>query len=460
MKKYLSFGIALALVVLGAFLLYIALQRVFVVQIDGVRSKVASTALTNGGILKAAGAKLAENDCVQPPPNSFADPTRLLKLEHNRQVTLLAQPGNTLLKSTTCNPLAGGVASSAGLLLFPGDSIWQGLQKLDPSNRVENTSSALVFRRAFPITLTENGENRIFYSSASTLGEALAEVGYQLTLADIVSMPLETGLTGPLEVSLQRAQSLAINTGGVETSTFAAGSNVGEALAQAGVSLQGLDYSVPGESEPLPADGKIKVVHVREETSIQETFLPYNVKYIQDPITELDHQSIVSSGQQGIQAERLRVRLEDGKEVSRVSDAKWTVQDPVPEQRGYGTKVQIRTLDTPNGPVQYWRAVNVYATSYSPCRSGVSKCMNGTSSGMPVAQGTIGVTRAWYNLMVGQKLYVPGYGTGVIGDVGGGIPGKRWIDLAYTDDTYIPWSQYVTIYFLTPVPDNIPGVLP
>ena len=43
---------------------------------------------------------------------------------------------------------------------------------------------------------------------------------------------------------------------------------------------------------------------------------------------------------------------------------------------------------------------------------------------------------------------------------GGGFPGKYWIDLAYTDDAYVPWSSYVTIYFLTPVPKTIPWILP
>lgn len=460
MKKYLPFAISLALVALGAALLFTSLRRQFTVQIDGVRSQVTSAALTTGGVLKAAGADLAGTDCVQPPAGSLADPTRLLSLDHNRQVTLIVQPGGTQLNASTCSPFAGGVASAGGLLLFPGDTLLQGTHLLEPSDRVANNANTLVFRKSFPLSVTEDGTTRTFYSSAPTLGAALADNGYDLTLADQVSLPLETQISAPLTVSLQRAKPVTISAAGAETSTLAAGPTVGEALAQAGFPLQGLDYSIPAEGETLPSDGKIKVVRVREEADISETFLPYTTKYIEDPNTELDHQSVVTAGQQGIQAERERVRLEDGEEVSRTVDAKWIVQDPIPEQRGYGTKVVIRTLDTPNGPIEYWRAVNVYATSYSPCRSGVSKCMNGTSSGMPVAHGTIGVTRAWYSWFVGQKLYVPGYGTGMIGDVGGGISGKHWIDLAYTDDTYVPWSQNVTVYFLTPVPKTIPYILP
>ena len=458
MKRFSPFGISIILIVAGIILIFFALRREFTVQIDGERIKITSAALTTGGVLKAAGAQFVDPGCTQPSADSLASPKNLLKLEHTRNFTLLAQPGNTILEAASCSPFAGEVASAAGLLLFPGDSLRQNLRVLPASERA--AEGALVFRRAFPLRVTENGSPVSFSSSAPTLGEALAENGINLTLGDRISPPLETPLDSPLEVTLERARPLTILAGDVEHSTLAAGPTVGDALAQSGYSLQGLDYSLPSPESPLPADGKIRLVRVREETPIRQTFLPYSVKYIEDPNTELDKQSIVTAGQQGIQAERERVRLEEGKEIARSVEAKWTVQDPVPEQRGYGTKIQIRTLDTPNGPVEYWRAVNVYATSYSPCRSGVDRCLNGTSSGMPVSQGTIGVTRAWYSWMVGQKLYVPGYGTGVIGDVGGGFPGKYWIDLAYTDDAYVPWSSYVTVYFLTPVPKTIPWILP
>jgi 3D (Asp-Asp-Asp) domain-containing protein len=71
----------------------------------------------------------------------------------------------------------------------------------------------------------------------------------------------------------------------------------------------------------------------------------------------------------------------------------------------------------------------------------------------------IAVTVRWFRDMKLQKVYVPGYGTGVIGDTGGGIPGRYWIDLGFTDDDYESWHQWTTLYFLTPVPQYIPYIL-
>jgi hypothetical protein len=48
---------------------------------------------------------------------------------------------------------------------------------------------------------------------------------------------------------------------------------------------------------------------------------------------------------------------------------------------------------------------------------------------------------------------------GTIADTGGGIPGRKWIDLGYEDDDYVSWHNWVTVYFLTPVPEYIPYIL-
>jgi uncharacterized membrane protein len=64
----------------------------------------------------------------------------------------------------------------------------------------------------------------------------------------------------------------------------------------------------------------------------------------------------------------------------------------------------------------------------------------------------IGVPLAWYGAMVGQRVYVSGYGSAVVADTGG-MTGY-WIDLGFSDDDYVEWHQNTTLYFLTPVPPD------
>jgi 3D (Asp-Asp-Asp) domain-containing protein len=102
----------------------------------------------------------------------------------------------------------------------------------------------------------------------------------------------------------------------------------------------------------------------------------------------------------------------------------------------------------------------MYATSYSPCGTGTGDCSYGTASGLPVQYGVVAFKRDLFNALRGSQVYVEGYGFATVADVGGGFPdGRLWIDLGYSDADYVPWSQWVTVYFLAPAPAYIPAAL-
>jgi 3D (Asp-Asp-Asp) domain-containing protein len=137
-------------------------------------------------------------------------------------------------------------------------------------------------------------------------------------------------------------------------------------------------------------------------------------------------------------------------------------QAATPRVIGYGTKITVRVLDTPDGPLEYWRAYTVYATSYSASRAGVPRTARNygiTASGRPLTKGLIAVDRRY--IPFNTRLYVPGYGFALAADTGGGVKG-RFIDLGYDDWNYVRWGKVVTVYFLTPIPpaDQIAWIIP
>ncbi len=119
---------------------------------------------------------------------------------------------------------------------------------------------------------------------------------------------------------------------------------------------------------------------------------------------ELDQQKILQPGQTGLSVSRVRIVYEDGQEASRQNESETVVRAPQDQIVGYGTKVVIHTTTINGVQIQYWRAMSMYATSYSPCRSGGSKCYSGTSSGQPVQKGEVAVKYSWYLAMEGQKV--------------------------------------------------------
>ena len=357
--------------------------------------------------------------------------------------------------------IPANLLANFGIKLFPKDQTrWNGESVPSGQPLLLAPSYLLQFNPAVYFTLVENGQEQDLYTAAASIGSALAEAGITISPFDRLSVPLESPVREGMSLTLTRARPITIKDGDTGVESQSAADTVGEALAEAGLPLQGLDYAKPAENQPIPENGTIKVVRVVEEIVLEQTPIAFETEYIPDPETELDQRSVVTPGEPGIKASRIRIRYENGEEISRETDAEWIAKNPVSKQVGYGTQVVVRKLDTPSGTIEYWRAITVYATSYSPCRSGTEKCYYGTSLGLPVQRGVIGVTSAWYRLMAGQQIYVPDYGTGTIADIGGGIPGKYWIDLGFTDEEFEPWYYDTTIYFLTPVPESIPWILP
>ncbi len=350
--------------------------------------------------------------------------------------------------------------AQAGIDLQPGDRLLVGGQPIEARQPLPFTKHIyLQYQPAAAFELTEDGQTLTLSSAAATVGEGLWETGHALRPGDDLSAEMEAGLLPGMKVELRRARPIHIET---QTGTLAAhtsASTVGAALAEAGMALQGLDYSLPADDQPLPADGKIRVVRVRETVTLQQTTIPFESSFAPDPNLELDARSVLTAGQYGVKVSRVRVRYEDGQEVSQQTEAEWTATQPVDQVLGYGTQVVVKSADTPDGVIEYYRSVQMYATSYSPCRLGIDGCSTATSSGAKLTKGIVALTLNLYRALRGSRVYIPGYGFGVVGDVGGGIPGRLWIDLGYSDDDYMHWSQYVTVYFLTPAPASVPPLL-
>lgn len=461
MKKWMAYSITALLCLGGLFLLFTGIRRPVEIYIETQRFIVQTRALTVGQALRDGGVTLTSHDRVTPPAGTLLAWQPVIRVQKASQVNLLTGDGLAAALHTI-ERIPANLLGKQGIRLYPHDRLLWNSETIDPLRPLplaQVYNLQLIPAQTVAIT-TPAGQTITAYTAAQTVAQALADAGITPSPALDVQPSLDAPLPSPPQIRIQQGRELRVQFTDRELLTYTHAQTVGQALAQAGVALQSLDYSQPPESASLPADGRVRVVRVREEILLEQQPIPFDNELVPDSDLELDQRRVVEPGQYGIEVSRVSVRYEDGQEVSRQTEETWTASQPVTQKMGYGTKIEIRTLDTPSGPIEYWRAVTVYATSYSPCRSGTNTCHNGTASGLPVRRGVIGVTRAWYNWMIGQGVYIPGYGPAVVADMGGGIPGTRWIDLGFTDDEYEAWHSNVTLYFLTPVPENIPWILP
>jgi uncharacterized protein YabE (DUF348 family) len=368
--------------------------------------------------------------------------------------------GDQVITLQTEERAVSALLMQAGITLDPGDHVFANGFPAAIDQKVENDPIILQVRRAVTATLVMPQGQRQFQTSAFTVGEALQEAGIQLRASDQVDPPVSSPITNlSITIYYSPARDLTITADGTTTRVTSSARTVGGALAEAGIPLLGLDYCLPSENEALPSDGQVKVVRVSESILLTQKPIPFESELVASADVPLDQTQILSPGEDGLSVQRVRVRYEDGVEVSRVTEEETLVRAPKTRTLAYGTKVEIKTANVDGVTIEYWRAVQMYATSYSPCRLGTPTCGSTTASGKQLEKGVVALRTDLYRSLQGQSLYIPGYGFATVEDACGGCVGKPWIDLGYSDNDYVAWYWWVTVYFLTPVPQNFAFVL-
>ncbi|HEX6386139.1 MAG TPA: G5 domain-containing protein [Anaerolineae bacterium] len=324
------------------------------------------------------------------------------------------------------------------------------------------TASSGKSRSPLTVTIEDGTQQKLQHTTAQTVGQALQEAKVTISMADVVEPPLHTRLTPGMVIHVRRGFPLAIHADGRFIQTSSHYTKVHEALAEAGITLAGADYTRPGPEARLRPGDTIQVIRVSEDLRFEDEPIPYQTLWQASPELEIDTRAVVSAGVPGIKRRHIRVRSENGVEVSRTVESESVVREPVNEVIGYGTRIVIRTVDTAEGPLEYWRVVRMRVTSYTAASSGKSPDhprYGITASGVPVSKGIVAVDRSIVPFR--SYVYVPGYGRAFVGDTGGSIHG-RWIDLGYDEDNYQSWSGYVDVYYLAPVPpaEDINYLLP
>ncbi len=450
---------AVVIAVIGIVLIaFSACKRIFLV-INGELQEHTTFALTVGGFLEEQGFLLQESDRVSPSPRTMLWGEETIFLTISKEIQIFADGQTISLNTAERRP--ENIILEAGLQLFPQDRLLvDGLSVGENSIMSSTASHSIQILRGTAIELhTEEG---IFSFTTNTdiLADALWKENIEIFEADHLSVPLNTTLDGtPLTVELIRSKPLLVQLPEQTVTIRTTANSVGAALAQSGLSLQGLDYSNPPEGAPLPNNRQIEVVRVKEEILLNQEQIQFSTEYLPVSDQDLDQLQIVSGGEFGIEARRLRIIYENGSEVSRKIEKEWTVKEPKPRVIGYGTNINILTENTRDGQISYWRKITAWATSYDSTCPG---CGTITASGTVLKKGSIAVTRDWYNMMKGARVYIPGYGFGTIEDIGGGVNwSTNWVDLGYKKENYEPWSKNVTVYFLTPIPppENIMYIL-
>ncbi len=451
----IGIGLFLIAAAIGVALLLTTLTRSFPVTVivDGEAREIEAQPGTIASLLQAENVVLNDGDRVSPPPETALADRLTVRVDRARSIFLTVDGQTMPLWTPLTNP--ADILASAGVSISEGDRI-----KIDGTAASLSElagwpvpASSIDVRHALNLTIHDSGSTRVIRTTGGTVGEALFEAGITLYLTDSTTPDLNAALTSGLDVTITRARPVEIVADGAIIAIRTRGATVADALLDGAVTLVGLDYAIPAESTTLRPGMSIRVIRVREDFEATQQPIAFETVYQADAELELDQRRTVQAGQPGIEETRVRVRYENGIAVSRSGAETVVTQAPVNRVISYGTKIVLRTIDTPDGPREYWRKLRMYVTSYHPVNGD-----NTTATGHTLVRGIVGSNPRI--LPYGTQIYVPNYGIGEVQDTGGARSMPLWVDLGYSVEDYRGWYGYHDVYILTPVPAQIDYTLP
>lgn len=459
---------------------YLATASAVTVTVDGLPAAVRTHAATVGDLLAEMQVSLQPEDRVSPPldtPLRKGTAAQALDVNIQRARPVVVDGDGRLRTLRTHTDAIGAALAEASISLGHADELTvagqpatadtllparalagvasnTGVRRVYPWHGTAVAPVVVTLRRAVPFTIAEGGPPLTVWTTATTVGEALAREGLIFFVGDRVHPGLGTPLSAGLHVEIQRSRPVTIQTKQDALSTRTLATTVAHFLAEQGLVLAGLDRIEPALDTALADDMVIRITRVQHVYEVEEEVTRYATVWQPDPETEIDTSRLEREGVNGITRDRYLVVLEDGAPITRTLQDTWLAQAPITRTFEYGTKIVLRELETPDGPITYWRKIRMYATSYSPANSGVSPDIawyGRTRLGLPVRRGLVAVDPSVVGLRT--QLYVPGYGMALAADTGSGVDG-RWIDLGFADGEYVPWHRCVDVYLLGPPPPS------
>ncbi|HEY66076.1 MAG TPA: DUF348 domain-containing protein [Caldilineae bacterium] len=447
---------SLLVLALGGLHLYRITSVPVTLVVDGQRLVLRTHRTTVAGVLEDAGLRLDPADIVQPTLSATVTPGMEVRVRRARPVQIYAD-GRTLNVRTQARTVRE-LLHDAGIYVTPYDEVvveGQVTPDLDaplPERDLPSSPLQVAIRRAVPIRVHDNGATYVIHTTASTVGEALQREKVTLYLGDLVRPGLGTPVTAGLRIHIERSVPFSVRVDGREIHTRTRQWTVADALADLGIVVTGADIVTPSLSTEIKPHLSVAITRVREAIEIEQDAIPYRTIWVPDDDLEIDHRRVDQPGQEGLIKRRFRVVYHDGEPVSRVLEDEWIAQEPITRVIAYGRKIVLRTLETPYGPITYWRKIRMLATSYSPSTAGVEPddpYFGRTRLGWRMRKGIVAVDPTVIKL--GSRVYVPGYGIGDAADTGGLIRGRR-IDLGFDDHNLELWYRWVDVYLLAPPP--------
>lgn len=315
--------------------------------------------------------------------------------------------------------------------------------KVKPSLDTEITAGTVInWEQAREVFISVDGAKSSVWTTESTVKDVLAQAQISVSEHDALSHSLQADIPKDGQIEIQKAFEVTLVDGLQKQQRWSTSTTVANFLKQQGVQLGELDRVERKLEETITPGQEIAVVRVEKVTDVVEDSIDYAVETKNDSSLLKGTEQVVQEGTAGTISRTYEVVLENGKEVSRTLQTEEIVKEPTTKVVAVGTKVVVASVSRGEEPSAEagGREFYVSATAYTASCNG---CSGITATGINLkANPHLKVIAVDPNVIpLGSKVWVEGYGHAVAGDTGGAIKGNK-IDLFVptTEEAYA-WGR-------------------
>lgn len=323
--------------------------------------------------------------------------------------------------------------------------------KLDITSFEQGEGGKIVINRLNSINVEFDDTIQTYNVYASTVGDALEEIGVTVSENDEINYQLTDFVEDGMVIDIKSAFSVSLKADG-ETAKYAiVEGTVADLLNLAGIKLSGDDYTKPAIDKPLKADMKVEVFRVTYKEETKTAKIEYKTVKEDDKTLAKGKTKVVTKGVDGEREETYKVKYVNGKKDSSEKISEKTITPAVTEVVKVGTKKVKKSTDKVKG--NGVKSKNGYTvgqkisgryTHYCACATCNGNSRGITSSGKKIYNGMENpyyVACNW--LPLGSVIEVKGHNYTVVDRGGSGLSKKGRIDI-FTPEGHSACYRYGT----------------
>lgn len=285
------------------------------------------------------------------------------------------------------------------------------------------------YEMAKQVTVTIDGNERTFYTTAETVGDFFKEEGLFFSSHDNLSHEHTTLIENGLSITVDQAFQITVNNGGEEEKIWTTGGTVADILSENNITYNVLDKISPAVEKEVTKDTEISIVRVEKKTETVEEKIAFKTEKKEDNSLEKGKERIVSEGKEGTVAKTYEITLENGKEINRELLDEEVIEESKNKVIAVGTKERPKTVakETKSDQAPTSSSSKELVVTASAYTANCSGCSGFTSTGINLKENpNKKVVAVDPNVIpLGSKVWVEGYGTAIAADTGGSIQGNR-----------------------------------